>query len=42
MLRAIGLMLLAGVCIAGTARAQVVDVPKTYPIPLPPMANPEP
>jgi hypothetical protein len=42
MLRAIGLILLAGVCIAGTARAQVVDVPKTYPIPLPPMANPEP
>ena len=42
MLRAFGLMLLAWACMAGGARAQVVDVPKTYPIPLPPNANPEP
>lgn len=42
MLRAFGLMLLALAITVGHAQAQVVDVPKTYPIPLPPMSNPEP
>ncbi len=42
MLRRVCLMLLASVCIAGGARAQVVEVPRPYAIPLPPMANPEP
>jgi hypothetical protein len=42
MLRAFGLMLLALAITVGHAQAQVVDVPKTYPIPLPPLSNPEP
>ncbi len=42
MLGAFGLMLLALAITVGHAQAQVVDVPKTYPIPLPPMSNPEP
>jgi hypothetical protein len=42
MLRAFSLMLLAWTVMAGGAQAQVIDVPKTYPIPLPPLSNPEP
>jgi hypothetical protein len=42
MLRALSLALLASACIVGGAQAQVVEVPPTYPIPLPPMANPMP
>lgn len=42
MLRAFSLALLASACIAGGAQAQVVEVPRPYAIPLPPMSNPEP
>ncbi len=42
MLRAFSLVLLAMACIAGEARAQVVEVPRPYAIPLPPLSNPEP
>lgn len=42
MLRRMCLVLLASACLAGGARAQVVDVPRPYAIPLPPNANAEP
>jgi hypothetical protein len=42
MLRAFSLAVLASACIAGGAQAQVVDVPRPYAIPLPPLSNPEP
>ena len=40
MLRRFGLALLAIASLAGGARAQSVDVPKPYAIPLPPMSEP--
>ncbi len=42
MLRGLCLMLLATACIADGAQAQVVEVPRPYAIPLPPMANDQP
>lgn len=42
MVRRLCLTMLAAACMAGSAQAQVVDVPRTYPIPLPPLSNPEP
>ncbi|HUW72932.1 MAG TPA: hypothetical protein VMW05_02725 [Methyloceanibacter sp.] len=42
MLRASSLTLLAWAVMAGGAQAQVIDVPKTYPIPLPPLSNAQP
>ena len=42
MLRAFSLVLLAMACIAGEARAQVVEVPRPYAIPLPPLSNSQP
>jgi len=42
MLRGLCLVVLAMVGFAGGAHAQVVEVPRPYAIPLPPIANPEP
>lgn len=42
MLRGLCLVLLVTACIADSAHAQAVEVPRPYAIPLPPNANPEP